>query len=391
MDDAVRHDLETVLATAVTQADLEAVLATAVTQAISNPKESPSLVQREASLELDKAALREDKAALRERERRLDQREAVLLEREAALVQREAALVQREATGAESQQPVAFTRAARTLATLATNSSSGSHKKADPVHDVPALVEAYQTSGGVVPLGVLVAEVAALQQAASRLRTMSSAYDVQLKQLEEREKLELTNSRRSWLEQDLARMKADKRDTEAAEKDLVERYAGMRDTGVERFTPLLLQTVTKYEAAFEGQMNAAGERSLERIGELCETVSARYLQSANGRRASGAPFGIKNRRAASSRDWHQKQDEEAVRATSTPPMGAECQVQVLRQKLPSALPCTSLATLMLLLDLAIKAGPNLLELARDTAAAVGNTGVEVVVPSKPTKGVPCAL
>ena len=72
-------------------------------------------------------------------------------------------------------------------------------------------------------------------------------------------------------------------------------------------------------------------------------------------------------------------------------MGAECQAQVLRQKLPSALPCTSLATLMLLLDLAIKAGPDLLELARDTAAAVGNTGVEVVVPSKPTKGVPCAL
>ena len=398
MDDAVRHDLETVLATAVTQADLEAVLATAVTQAISNPKESPSLVRREASLELDKAALREDKAALRERERRLDQREAVLLEREAALVQREAALVQREAalvqreaTGAESQQPVAFTRAAKTLATLATNSSSGSHKKADPVHDVPALVEAYQTSGGVVPLGVLVAEVAALQQAASRLRTMSSAYDVQLKQLEEREKLELTNSRRSWLEQDLARMKADKRDTEAAEKDLIERYAGMRDTGVERFTPLLLQTVTKYEAAFEGQMNAAGERSLERIGELCETMSARYLQSANGRRASGAPFGIKNRRASSSRDWHQEQDEETVRGTITPPIGTECQGQVLRQKLPSALPCTSLATLMLLLDLAIKAGPNLLELARETAAAVGNTGVEVVVPSKPTKGVPRAL
>ena len=386
MDDAVRHDLETVLATAVTQADLEAVLATAVTQAISNPKESPSLVRREASLELDKAALREDKAALRERERRLDQREAVLLEREAALVQREAALA-----GAESQQPVAFTRAARTLATLATNSSSGSHKKADPVHDVPALVEAYQTSGGVVPLGVLVAEVAALQQAASRLRTVSSAYDVQLKQLEEREKLELTNSRRSWLEQDLARMKADKRDTEAAEKGLIERYAGMRDRGVERFTPMLLQTVTKYEAAFEGQMNAAGEGSLERIGALCETVSERYLQSANGRRASGAPFGIKNRRAAPSRDWHQEQDEDAVQGTSTPPMGAECQGQVLRQKLPSALPCTSLATLMLLLDLAIKAGPNLLELARDTAAAVGNTGVEVVVPSKPTKGVPRAL
>ena len=52
--------------------------------------------------------------------------------------------------------------------------------------DVPALVEAYQASGGVVPLGVLVAEVEALQQAASRLRQTAAAYDVQLLQLEER-------------------------------------------------------------------------------------------------------------------------------------------------------------------------------------------------------------
>ena len=165
MDDAVRHDLET-------------VLATAVTQAISNPKDNSSLMRREASLELDKAALREDKAALRERERRLDRREAVLVEREAALVQREAALA-----GTKSQQPVA-------AATLATNGSRGS-RKADPVDDVPALVEAYQTSGGVVPLGVLVAEVTALQQAASRLHTVGAAYDVQLKQLEEPEQAEL--------------------------------------------------------------------------------------------------------------------------------------------------------------------------------------------------------
>ena len=357
MNDAVRHDLET-------------VLATAVTQAISNPKDNSSLMRREASLELDKAALREDKAALREREWRLDRREAVLVEREAALVQREAALA-----GTKSQQPVA-------AATLATNGSRGS-RKADPVDDVPALVEAYQTSGGVVPLGVLVAEVAALQQAASRLHTVGAAYDVQLKQLEEREQLDLTKGRRSWLETDLARMKADKQHTEVAEKDLIERYSGLRDAGVERFTPLLLQTVTKYAAAFEGQMNAAGERSLERIGELCETVSAHCVKSANGRRASGAPFGIKMRRASK---------EEAARGTIRPPKGAECQrAQVLRQKLPSALPCTSLATLMLLLDLAIQAGPNLLDLARETAAAVGNKGVELMVPSKPTKGVPRAL
>ena len=375
MDDAVRHDLET-------------VLATAVTQAISNPKETSSLIRREASLELDKAALREDKAALRERERRLDRREAVLVEREAALVQREAALA-----GIKSQQPVDAAISAISMgcgdnhnplaATLGTNSSRGS-KKADPVDDVPALVEAYQTSGGVVPLGVLVAEVAALQQAASRLRTVGSAYGVQLKQLEEREQLDLTKGRRSWLETDLARMKADKQHIEVAEKDLIERYSGLRDAGVERFTPLLLQTVDKYDAAFEGQMNAASEGSLERIGALCETVSARCLQS-NGRRASGAPFGIK-------KSWASKEDEEAVRGTIRPPKGAEYQrAQVMRQKLPSALPCTSLATLMLLLDLAIQAGPNLLELARETAEAVGNTGVELMVPSKPTKGVPRAL
>ena len=45
---------------------------------------------------------------------------------------------------------------------------------------------------------------------------------------------------------------------------LLRRYR-LRDAGVERFTPLLLQTVSKYDAAFEGQMNQAGEGSLERM------------------------------------------------------------------------------------------------------------------------------
>ena len=309
------RDLETALSNAVAQGSLAQGSLAQVLRRIR--EDSSSLMRREASLELDRAALREDRAALRERERWLDRREAVLAEREAAPMQRGATLA-----GSRSQQP------------------TGS-MKADLVDDVPALVESYQTSGGIVPLGVLVAEVAALQQAASRLRTVGAAYGVQLQQLMERKQLDLTEGRRRWLEKILEKLQADKLATEVAETDLIERYSGLRDAGVERFTPLLLQTVSKYDAAFEGQMNQAGEGSLERIGALCEAVSAK------GR--------------------------------------------TLRQRLPSALPCTSLATLMLMLDLAIQAGPNLLGLAQETAAAVGNEGVEVMMPPKPTKGLPRAL
>ena len=43
---------------------------------------------------------------------------------------------------------------------------------------------------------------------------------------------------------------------------------------MQRFTPLLLQTVGKYDAAFEGKLDGAGEAALERVAELCADTSA---------------------------------------------------------------------------------------------------------------------
>ena len=50
--------------------------------------------------------------------------------------------------------------------------------------DVPALVDAFMSSGNVVPLGVHVAEVEALQQAATRLKVSEESCGAQLEQLE---------------------------------------------------------------------------------------------------------------------------------------------------------------------------------------------------------------
>ena len=292
-----------------------------------------AIEKRELSVENREHAVRDREAAVREADATIREREAAFQEREKVLTARENALARREAALAGTKPEPA----------PETKSSSRAHRSrtADPVDDVPALVEAYQASGGVVPLGVLVAEVEALQQAASRLRQTGAAYDVQLLQLEEREKLDLAGNRRQQVEEELKTLRGEKARTASAEQDLIERYPELRDAGVQRFTPMLLQTVTKYDAAFEGQMDEAGEAALERIGALCQTIDAK------GR--------------------------------------------TLRQPLPSAHPKTALATLMLLMDLAIQAGPKLLSFVRDAIAAVGNEGTEVMVPPKPTKGLARAL
>ena len=54
-------------------------------------------------------------------------------------------------------------------------------RHADPMDDVPALVEAFVSSGHIVPLGVHVAEVQALQQAATRLKVAAETCEHQLK------------------------------------------------------------------------------------------------------------------------------------------------------------------------------------------------------------------
>ena len=59
----------------------------------------------------------------------------------------------------------------------------------------------------------------------------------------------------------------------------------------------------------------------------------------------------------------------------------------LRQPLPSALPCTDQATLMMLLSLALHAAPELNALAEEAVAGAGSGLCEVLHSPKPVKGV----
>ena len=302
-----------------------------------------SILRREEALEIDKQRLHEEKAAMREEKaflerdkQRLDDERASLRERERKLDERERQLVERETRSLNKAMPEAADAPEKAHEPEHATKKS---RKADPIDDVPALVDSYQVMGGVVPLGVLVAEVEALQQAAARHKAMAEAFDIQLAQLAERLKLDMPPWRRKGTENSIERLRQSKESAVKAEAELHHRYSSLRDKAVTRFTPLLLQTVNKYSAAFEGVMDATGEASLERIETMCKGYTTK------GRR--------------------------------------------LRQPLVSAHPKESLDALMLLMDLAIQAGPKLATLARD--AIGGLDGCEVVVAPKPTKGLARAL
>ena len=117
-------------------------------------------------------------------------------------------------------------------------------RHADPMDDVQALYESYQVLGGVVPLGVLVAQVEALQQAATRLEAAADICDVQIAQLEERGKLPLTESRETQRKDAVSRLKAKRAHLKEGCEQLRARYRALRDDGVARFVPMLLQTVS---------------------------------------------------------------------------------------------------------------------------------------------------
>ena len=205
--------------------------------------------------------------------------------------------------------------------------------------DVPALVDAFMSSGHVVPLGVHVAEVEALQQAATRLKVSEESCGAQIEQLEKRRSLVGWGSRMRALEAKLETLRAERDRCQQAHEKLVQQFIIMRDAGINRFMPLLLSTVEKYDATFErSAMVPGGEEALRRIGELCASVTTK---------------------------------------------GRE-----LRQPLPSALPCTEQATLMMLLNLAIHASTELNQLADEAILGADcAAGCEVLRSPKPVKGV----
>lgn len=133
----------------------------------------------------------------------------------------------------------------------------------EPIEDVPGIVELFSKSGGIVPLAVHVAEVEAMQQAATRLQVMSQKCDEQLEQLEQREK----NAEDILLSEDSKQVKilqyavADMRGMSKeilTRKDILDetvgtlltRFERASDKGIELFVPMLLKTVEKYNYNF---------------------------------------------------------------------------------------------------------------------------------------------
>ena len=291
--------------------------------------------QQQDALQEERRALQEERRALQEERRALhQQQDRVSQKREEWLLEQMHLLGEHKgAPRQEAPQPVANGDGAKAPANKA-------RRHADPMDDVPALVDAFMSSGNVVPLGVHVAEVEALQQAATRLKVSEESCGAQIEQLEKRRSLVgKGSSRMRALDAKLETLRAERDRCQQAHEKLVRQFIIMRDAGINRFMPLLLSTVEKYDATFErSAMVPGGEEALRRIGELCASVTTK------------------------GRD--------------------------LRQPLPSALPCTEQATLMMLLNLAIHASTELNQLADDAILGADcEAGCEVLRSPKPVKGV----
>ena len=97
-------------------------------------------------------AVAKREADVEAREQRVAQREAEIKAREERLRPLEAKLLDQALAGSP----------------LPSAPQEYSGRQADPIHDVTKLLENYRASGGELPPGLLVAEVEALQQAATR-------------------------------------------------------------------------------------------------------------------------------------------------------------------------------------------------------------------------------
>jgi hypothetical protein len=123
-----------------------------------------------------------------------------------------------------------------------------------------------------VPLGVVVAQVSALQQAATRLDNVKESCKLQLNQLEDRAKLELSEFRRELM-LDARKILSDRMEhASESSKGLLSRFGEMRDRAIERFVPLLMMTVQKFNGAFESSLTKQDEEALERLTTLCTSI-----------------------------------------------------------------------------------------------------------------------
>lgn len=131
----------------------------------------------------------------------------------------------------------------------------------EPIEDVPGIVDLFSKSGGVVPLAVHVAEVEAMQQAATRLQVMSQKCDEQMAQLDQREKnaeeILLAEEGTKVLQYTVQDMRAlstsiqkRKAEIDTTVTTLLTRFENAADKGIELFVPMLLKTVEKYNYTF---------------------------------------------------------------------------------------------------------------------------------------------
>ena len=104
-----------------------------------------------------------------------------------------------------------------------------------------------------------------MQQAATRLSTVSEGLSQQIDQLKEREKIDMLPKRVTALKQSLARLEDEKNRCTTAAETLLRRFGPLRDLGIQHFTPLLLKTVSKFEAAFEDLIDEEGEEGLTMV------------------------------------------------------------------------------------------------------------------------------
>ena len=296
-------------------------------------------------------------------------------------------------------------------------------RQADPLDNVPALVESYQMSGGDMPLGMVVAEVEAMQQAATRLRNSVGNCEEQLEQLEKRRGTKgLPEWRREQLEGTIKRLIAEKRHFENVAESIEQRFEPTRNWGIQRFVPMLLKTVDKFDFEFESSLitrqlsetskyngehkYAVGakvvhvERGPGEVIELMEDGRTR-VKFDSGEEHRYKPTSMHKLRG-SNETWYPTTGERGLELVHSLAVEVTTKGRAIRQPIPSSYPVEHLQTLMRLYEIALTAYPKLLETVNDAVDALHRSNetdgngvrlgrAEVVKSPKPTKGLKRAL
>lgn len=316
-------------------------------------------------------SLRERDDQLRRREERLQAEQTELQARE-----KEALSIVSKGTTRGGSAGSTSTSGGATIVLTAGGSGGGKdqvkkHRQEHDLNNVPELVESYQETGGQVPLAVLVEEVEALQQATTRVSSERDLYQNQFEQIQK--KRDLVQAQMDRAEKDgrfvgglktridafqkrMCELEDNVQYSEEQHAQLLERFKTLRDLGIERFVPLLLQTVHEFDARFEQlcrerprvkkgeskrvEVLGKGEDALLHIESLCLELS--YTKG-----------------------------------------------RMLRQRTPTKHEPKDSTTLIELMRTALDAGPELERLANDAIHATQRNRTErceLIKPSKPTKG-----